>query len=645
MTNKGNRFLNYLNTLFARWGGRYISRAISFTVTTSALAALISVLNITTTISLSPDKVNHLLKSIVVTVIIANTFAFWIGQTQTKNLRKLLALRSSGEETEDKSLELKAWKELTSLPRRFVFVAASATLFIVTIPVVIYMARFAGATENEVVHIFLAGLLAIALITMTYLIILRILLTPVRQALQPQSFDSQLAGLSGLSIRANMRLLSIAIISIALISIASHGYQEAIDAMDIAGAGRVEIIQLRWQLISVAMVAVVIGIALADAFASTLYQPVERLRQAMEEVAEGNLSKRSETMSTDEIGALSIYFNQMVAQLKSLQEGLESQISQQTNLLRTATEVGHVASSILDPDLLITNVVDLITERLDYYYASIFIISPDGSWAELRGATGEAGRELKEKKHRLALSGQNMVGSAINLREARIAHDVGLEAVRFNNPLLPHTRSEIALPLMAGGHVLGALDVQSTRENAFNEDVTETLQGMANQVAVALENARLFQETQQALKEIQASQKIQLSKAWTEILDSEGDLKFSVGEKTPSNDLMLNIPLALRDQVIGEITLEGNPDWGAEDQDWIEAVATQAAIALENARLLEDSQQVALQERLVAEITSKIWASNSIDGILKVAIKELGNALGATEALVELNISEKQETR
>ncbi len=645
MTNKGNRFLNYLNTLFARWGDRYINRAISFTITTSVLAALISVLNITTTITLSPDKVNHLLKSIAITVMVANIFAFWVSQTQTKNLRKLLTIRSSEEETEDKALELDAWKELTSLPRRFVFVAAITTLFIVTIPIVIYMAQFAGATENEVVHIFLAGLLTIALITMGYLIILRILLTPVRQALEPQSFDSQLAGLSGLSIRANMRLLSIAIISIALISVAPHGYQEAIDAMDIAGAGRVEIIQLRWQLISVAMVAVLIGIALADAFASTLYQPVEQLRQAMEKVSGGDLSERSETMSTDEIGALSIYFNQMVAQLKSLQEGLESQISQQTNLLRTTTEVGRVASSILDPDLLFTNVVDLITERLDYYYAAIFIISPDGSWAELREATGEAGRALKKKKHRLALSGQNMVGTAINLREARIAHDVGLEAVRFNNPLLPHTRSEIALPLIAGGHVLGALDVQSTRENAFNEDITETLQSMANQVAVALENARLFQETQQALKETQARQKIQLSKAWTETLSSEGDLKFSVGEKTLSDDLTLNIPLALRDQVIGEITLEGNSDWGAEDQDWIEAVATQAAIALENARLLEDSQQVALQERLVAEITSKIWASNSIDGILKVAIKELGNALGATEALVELNISEKQETR
>ena len=642
MMDKENRFSNYLNTLFARWGKRYVNRAILFTVTTSVLAVLVSAANTATTISLSPYKSSQLLKSIAVTVMIANTLAFLVSQAQTRNLRKLLTLKSARQEVADESLELKAWEELTSLPWRFVLTAATVTLFVITIPIVIYMSRVAGATENELVHIFLAGLLAVALIMMVYLILLRILLAPVRQALKPQSFESQLTGLSGLNIRTNMRLLSIAVISIALLSVAPHGYQEAVNAMLAAGAERAEIIQFRWQLIGVALAVIVVGISLADAFARTLYQPVEQLRQAMEKVSTGDLGERSGAISTDEIGALSIYFNQMVTQLKDLQEGLKAQISQQTNLLRTATEVGRAASSILDPDLLITNVVNLITERLDYYYAAIFIISPDGSWAELRGATGEAGQELKEKKHRLALSGQNMVGSAISLREARIAHDIGSEAVRFNNPLLPHTRSEIALPLIAGGHALGALDVQSTRENAFSEDVTETLQGMANQVAVALENARLFQETQQALKEIRTSQKAQLSKDWDEALDSQGNLEFSVGEKASSDEPTYSVPLALRDQVIGEITFEGNLDWSSDEKGWVEAVATQAALALENARLLEESQQVALQERLVAEITGKIWSSNTTDGILKTVINDLGSALGATEAIIELSLEDEE---
>jgi len=136
---------------------------------------------------------------------------------------------------------------------------------------------------------------------------------------------------------------------------------------------------------------------------------------------------------------------------------------------------------------------------------------------------------------------------------------------------------------------------------------------------------------------------MQLSKAWTDTLDSQGDLEFLLGEKSQLGDAALNVPLALRDQIIGEITLDSGSDWSAEDQDWVESVATQAALALENARLLEESQQVALQERLVAEITSKIWSSNTTDGILKIALKELGSALGASEAIIELAIPEDFE--
>ena len=645
MANKENRFLNYLNTLFARWGGSYINRALLFTFATSGLAALGSVINITTTIELSSTMINHLIKGIVVTIPIANILAFGVSQLQTKNLRKLTAMKSHGEDVADDSLEIKAWEELTALPWRFVFTAVVITFFFVIVPIVIYMQRVAGATENEIVHIFLGGLLTIVLILMVYLILLRILLAPVRQALLPQSFDGQLAGLSGLSIRTNMRLLSVSVVSIALLSVAPHGYQEAINAMTITGAGRAEIIQFRWQLILVAIVAVVIGIALADTFARTLYQPVERLRQAMEEISTGDLSERADAISTDEIGALAIYFNQMVAQLKGLQEGLEDRITKQTKLLRTTTEVGRVVSSILDSDLLITNVVSLITERLDYYYAAIFLVSHDGRWAVLQDATGEAGRTLKARKHRLDITGQNMVGAAIKSHEPRIALDVGKEAVRFENPLLPNTRSEIALPLIAGGHVLGALNVQSAEASAFDENTVETLQGMANQVAIALENAALFQETQQALQEIRAAQHQQLQDAWSQAID-DGGLEYTTGEagvfvEGDKPATLLNVPMALRDQVIGEITLEGHEEWSEEDRDWVEAVATQAALALENARLLEDSQQIALQERLVAEISGKIWSSTTIETILQTTIRELGTTLGTTNATIELHVDDK----
>ena len=169
--------------------------------------------------------------------------------------------------------------------------------------------------------------------------------------------------------------------------------------------------------------------------------------------------------------------------------------------------MGRASSAVLDPNELINQVANLITDQFDYYYTALFLVDPTGRWAELKSATGEAGRVLKENKHRLEVGGKSMVGTAISTRSPRVALDVGAEPTRFENPLLPYTRSEIALPLLVGERVLGALDVQSTREGAFGPQEIETLQGMANQISIALENASLFQQIQQTLDEIRIHSK------------------------------------------------------------------------------------------------------------------------------------------
>jgi GAF domain-containing protein len=300
-----------------------------------------------------------------------------------------------------------------------------------------------------------------------------------------------------------------------------------------------------------------------------------------------------------------------------------------------------VASSILSTDELINKVVNMITDRFGYYYAAIFLIDPLNRWAELRDATGEAGEALKAQKHKLEIGRKSMVNTAIATKQAYIALDVGADPVRFENPLLPNTRSEIALPLLIGDRVIGALDVQSTTEAAFGEDDIDTLQGMANQVAIALENARLFQETQKSLEELQAANRLYVTDSWTETAREHGGYEYDTGvEKATPNEgsIAINVPLTLREQIIGNISLEGQQDWSPEEKGLIEAVATQAALALENARLLEESQQLALRERLAAEITGKIWTSPTMDFILQTAVKELGRALRADEATIELKL-------
>jgi GAF domain-containing protein len=331
-------------------------------------------------------------------------------------------------------------------------------------------------------------------------------------------------------------------------------------------------------------------------------------------------------------------FNRMLARLESLQGTLEQQVVERTKQLAATNEVGRVAASSLDPEQLLAKVLPLFPEQFGYYYAAIYLVDPSGRWAELNEATGEAGRVLKQNRHRLDISGRSMVGTAIREQTPRIAQIVSDEKQRLDNPLLPYTRSEIALPLMVGDRVLGALNVQSTRESDFGPHVIETMKNMAGQVAIALENARLFQEAQQVIQELRAVQQQYLLEGWSGFSQENENLEYRIGDEEDDNAKKLEVPISLRDQVLGQIMLDGQGEWSAEQQSLVKAVATQAAIALENARLVSESRQIALRERMVAEINSKIWASATIDGVLQTVIKELGRRLNASSATIELNM-------
>ncbi len=169
-------------------------------------------------------------------------------------------------------------------------------------------------------------------------------------------------------------------------------------------------------------------------------------------------------------------------------------LEQRAVQLATAADVGRAAASILELESLSRRVVELVRDRFDLYYAGLFLVGEEGRYAVLVAGTGDAGRVMREQGHRLEVGGYSMVGAACAQRQARLALDVGEEPVRFDNPLLPRTRSEMALPLVVGDRVLGALDVQSVKPSAFSEEDVSVLQLVADQVAVAVDNARKFSE-------------------------------------------------------------------------------------------------------------------------------------------------------
>lgn len=335
--------------------------------------------------------------------------------------------------------------------------------------------------------------------------------------------------------------------------------------------------------------------------------------------------------------------------------------------LRTAAEISRTISTILDIQQLFPRVCQLVQQRFNLYYAGIFLIeeslpAKDRLWerevtptkyAVLVAGSGEEGRKMLSEGHRLEVGGESMIGWCTANKQAKIALDVGKEAVRFNNPFLPETRSELALPIQAQNIVLGALTIQSTRSSAFDQDDITILQGVADSLAGAIENAHLFSEVQSNLQEIQSLHHQYLERSWNMMLSKKSNLEYSFQDKTQHEakpQRKIQMPILLRDQSIGHIVIEAdeleedNPnEWKPEELALIETITAQAALALENARLLDETQKRVLQEEQLNQIMEKSQKSLMLDTVMKTFVQEVGKSVKSAKVAIRLDNQVNQE--
>lgn len=329
---------------------------------------------------------------------------------------------------------------------------------------------------------------------------------------------------------------------------------------------------------------------------------------------------------------------QIASTLDALREernNLETRVQERTVQLRRINEVERAVAAILDINEILPLAAKYIQNEFGFYYTAIYLMDATGQWAELKEAIGETGKVMKEKKHRLNTNGKSLVAQVIRSKTGQIMQDTN--QIRLENPMFPYTRSLIIVPLVVGDTILGALEMHSSKDNEFLPQDLDAYQNMANGVSISIENARLFQEAQQSIMEMKATQRQYLASAWSS-LASEKSLYYALGDSDLADSNPLEVPLALRNQTIGQILTSGSIEWTNEQKSLIEAIAAQATLALENARLVEDSQLTASQERLTNEIISKIWASPNMDGILQTAVRELGRSLEAAEVEIEVSM-------
>jgi GAF domain-containing protein/HAMP domain-containing protein len=560
----------------------------------------------------------------------------------TPNARNQISHYTYGITQPEKEKEFSAWKEITNLSTQYGIASFFINLlFLAVIPSAIVHLRFDQTNFPSSVYVFLGGLAFVIGSTLLSTFLLDWFTTPARAALLPKDFEDQLQGRSGALLNRRFLVTSIAIIIMILVTIVPIGHAQ-MEMLKSEGVNAMQALNdMQIQILSLSGLLLIVGTVLLIFLIQSVAGPARNLTDVLQKIGRGDFSQRAPVLATDELATLAIYFNRMLARFEELQSSLENQVAERTRQLAATNEVGRVASAILDPDELLSKIANLITEQFNYYYAAIYLLDSSEKWVELKEATGQAGDILKQNRHRLEAAGKSMVAACIREKTPRIVQNTAEETQRIDNPLLPYTRSEIALPLIVGSRAIGAMDVQSTKPSDFNEEIIETMQNMAAQVAIALENARLFQESQQNIKEMQAIQKQYLLEGWNTIKTFDENLEYSVGESSDTEQLKIENPIVLRDQVFGKITLEAHEEWTPEQRSLVDAVAAQAAIALENARLVSESRQIAQRERTMSEINSKIWSSSTIDSILQNVVKELGRRLGASTATIELKLDDE----
>ncbi|GIK38698.1 MAG: hypothetical protein BroJett011_25310 [Chloroflexota bacterium] len=413
-----------------------------------------------------------------------------------------------------------------------------------------------------------------------------------------------------------------------------------------------------------------ITVGLGIYFSRQIVRPLQRLTEASAQISAGNMQTRVNIRSRNELGILATSFNDMTAQLEDLYTTLEQRVVSRTRRLEVAASLGERLSSILKPDELLSEVVNQIKDNFNYYHAHIYLLDDKGENLVVAEGTGEAGAEMKARRHSIRLDAP----TSLVARAARSGEVVRVDNVReasdwLPNPLLPNTYSEMAVPIILEGRVVGVLDVQEDKIAGLDEGDASLLRSLSNQVAVSMRNARLFAEVETALAEARIAQERYLEKAWdkSKIVAQHGRHHYTrpdvpaLDEATvveakrqalardklvltgingqAANPEVVVAPVILRNTPIGVLQLhpaQVDQVWSKDDLAIVEAVTDELAQTAENLRLFDETRERAGREQTIREITDKLRAAPNLNALVKIAARELGEQLGVPHLMFEL---------
>lgn len=449
----------------------------------------------------------------------------------------------------------------------------------------------------------------------------------------------------------------------------NNQYAELSNSAAQAAARRIQIF-----MIIVLVATTIMAAIMAYIIGGSINNRLNIVKQAAISIESGQLEQnvKAAVGGSDEITTLAESVDSMSAQMGGLITGLEQRVRARTTELETANaqirrradqfeaiaQVARGLGSTRSLEDLLPDITAVISEHFGYYHVGIFLLDEHRQYAVLNAANSEGGQRMLARGHRLKVGETGIVGYVTNTGNARVALDTGADAIFFDNPDLPETHSEMALPLKIGNQTIGALDVQSTEPNAFSHEDISVLSTLADQVSIAIQNARLFGETRRAMAESESLYGRFIREGWRQYTDSKRlvgirragthaallkepllkiDRASEIEVTGEGPDRVLLVPVKLRGEVVGLLRVQPseNHEWDQDEIDIAQAIAERTALALENARLLEEAQRRAVRERVIGEISAKISASINMRNVLQTAVEELGHAIPGSDVIIQ----------
>lgn len=365
-------------------------------------------------------------------------------------------------------------------------------------------------------------------------------------------------------------------------------------------------------------------------------------------------------IATEQLQANAVVLEQRVAERTR-------ELTEQTNRLHLVAQAARDITSATSLDHLLNLSTSLMLERFQLYHAGIYLLDTNRAYAVLVSSPTEAGKSMIANGHKLSVGSTNVVGRVASTGEPRIALDLELDSTHPDSPLLPASRSEMALPIKVENRTIGVLDVQSDHPQAFNENDITIMQVLADQLGVAIERARLLQQVEEDLKEIRRISGEATRSSWRSLAE-RGMLKNTgyrfdnvrIQPASVTNDLgasamqsgrltvredggnglprqaLAAIPIKLRGQSIGVITVRLREGYNANTINTLEQAVERLAASLESARLFEEARLRADREQAISQVTTAISSAPEFDAILRTTVEEIGRSLGNSEVSIQL---------